>query len=125
MALSDVERRQLAELEQLCVHEDPAFARRLRGQPETEVVRVRVLDRRRLVAAALGVGISAILIALGSSLSWHVGVAGWLVLALALLLGIESVHHEERRLVVRPDPTVVFHAEMEDIWRRRAARAPR
>ncbi|MDO4784321.1 MAG: DUF3040 domain-containing protein [Propionibacteriaceae bacterium] len=125
MALSEDEKRLLAQLEASLAAEDPHLADTLRGTG------TRSLHRRRAALAGLGFVIGIVALVAGLRISPIVSVAGFIVMLAAAIIAISSWQHvndidpvEKSSAPKQPaqsqaDSVQQFMEKMEERWRRR------
>ena len=125
MALSEDEKRLLAQLEASLAAEDPQLADALRGTG------TRSLHRKRAALAGLGFVIGVVALVAGMRVSPFVSVAGFVVMLAAAIVAISSWQHvndidpvekpssPKQSTPSQADSVQQFMEKMEERWRRR------
>lgn len=136
MALTDEEKRQLAQLEASLLADDPQLAHRLRGTGQ------RALPVQRMMGTALGLVVGLAMLVAGLQTNVLLSVLGFLVMLAACALAIgggrpasgstraarvqqrRAPHHpaggsSARNRTRRPGGDAEFMDRMEERWRRR------
>ncbi len=97
MALSDYEKKMLAELEAQLTNEDPSFARNMKpAAPEVEAIS-RQLSVRNLVLGILGLvaGIAILIGGISAPKMWWLGLLGVIIMFASVWYALAGVHTEK------------------------------
>ncbi len=118
MPLSEEEQKLLAQLEESLAAEDPKLAHALRGTTP------RVLQRRKVVLAVIGLVIGVALLVIGMQTYPAISVAGFLFMLVAAMIGVGAWQQVEATgPKKKPSPRVSsdgqFMDKLEERWRRR------